>query len=226
MAPFEEDWQLYRKMVDNNFLFHREAYAQLHDILMKEVDRPFRFLDIACGDASASVQALKGTRVNAYYGLDLSRPALQLAAESVETLNCPCTLQRGDFAGRLLEGHCTVDVAWIGLSLHHLLRPAKLTVMKTIRRVLSEDGLLLIYEPTSLDGEDRDGWLRRYARQKGSWSAYSGQEWDAMWAHTLAADFPETETEWRALGDAAGFKVTREVFASPTNLLRMYCFAV
>jgi type II secretory ATPase GspE/PulE/Tfp pilus assembly ATPase PilB-like protein len=42
-------------------------YGQLHRILVDEVDRPFRFLDIACGDASATVDALKGTRVAHYY---------------------------------------------------------------------------------------------------------------------------------------------------------------
>ena len=47
LAPFNEDWQVYRKMVDNNFLFHTEVYARLHEVLMIEFDRPFRFLDIA-----------------------------------------------------------------------------------------------------------------------------------------------------------------------------------
>ena len=59
LALFRQQWQLYRKLVDNNYLFHREAYARLHQILVDEAVQPFRFLDIACGDASATVEALR-----------------------------------------------------------------------------------------------------------------------------------------------------------------------
>jgi hypothetical protein len=76
VALFQQDWMLYRKMVDNNFLYHREAYGRLHGVLVNEVARPFRFLDIACGDASASVGALRGTRVAHYQGIDFSGAAL------------------------------------------------------------------------------------------------------------------------------------------------------
>ena len=44
---FQREWQIYRKMVDNNYLFHREAYDRLHQILIDEVPRPFSFLAIA-----------------------------------------------------------------------------------------------------------------------------------------------------------------------------------
>ncbi len=39
---FQQDWKLYRKMVDNNFLFLREAYAALHEVLVNDAARPFR----------------------------------------------------------------------------------------------------------------------------------------------------------------------------------------
>ena len=82
LAVFQK-WQLYRKVVDNNYLFHREAYARLHQILVDEGSRPFRFLDIACGDARATAGALKGTRVAHYHGIDLSHAALDLASNAL-----------------------------------------------------------------------------------------------------------------------------------------------
>jgi SAM-dependent methyltransferase len=212
-------------MVDNNFLFHREAYARLHDILLGR-DRPFRFLDIACGDASATVDALKGTRVASYHGIDLSKPALELAAEALQVLACPFTLERGDFVDVLRNQPEPADIVWIGLSLHHLQRPAKLSLMRSIRRVVAEQGLFLIYEPASPDGEDREGWLARYERQRDDWRAYTRREWDTMWAHTLAGDFPETTSGWHALGTAAGFTQVREMYVAPSNLLRLYAFSV
>ena len=39
MTMFQQDWTIYRKTVDNNFLFHREAYATLHEFLANEVVR-------------------------------------------------------------------------------------------------------------------------------------------------------------------------------------------
>ena len=68
VALFQEQWQLYRKFVDNNYFYHREVYGQPHRILVDEAVWPFRFLDIACGDARATVDALKGTRVAHYTG--------------------------------------------------------------------------------------------------------------------------------------------------------------
>ena len=68
LALYQRQWKLYRKVVDHNYLFHREAYAQLHRILADEGVRPFRFLDIACGDACATADALNGTRVGTIMG--------------------------------------------------------------------------------------------------------------------------------------------------------------
>jgi hypothetical protein len=44
VALFQEQWQLYRKFVDNNYFYHREVYGQLHRILVDEVAWPFRLL--------------------------------------------------------------------------------------------------------------------------------------------------------------------------------------
>jgi len=60
--------------------------------LVDETVQPFRFLDIACGDARATVETLKGTRVANYYGIDLSSAALNLARKALESLGCPLTL--------------------------------------------------------------------------------------------------------------------------------------
>ena len=47
-ALFQQQWQLYRKFVENNYFYHHEVYARLHRILVDEAVQPFRFLDIAC----------------------------------------------------------------------------------------------------------------------------------------------------------------------------------
>jgi hypothetical protein len=96
--------------------------------------------------------------------------------------------------------------------------------MRKIRTIVGDPGLFLIYENTSPDGEDRDGWLLRWDLQKPSWTALTAEEWDAITAHVHAADFPETISQWHLLGHEAGFGEVRELFVSPTDLFRLYCF--
>jgi SAM-dependent methyltransferase len=213
---FQHQWQLYRKFVDNNYFYHREVYARLHRILIDEAVQPFRFLDIACGDARATVETLRGTRVAHYYGIDLSSAALDLARKALESLGCPVEALR--------DWSQPVDVAWIGLSLHHLLAPGKLTLMREVRDIVGDRGLFLFYENAGPDGEDRDAWLRRWDRQKQSWTLFTPEEWDAITAHVHANDFPETMSQWHSLGLEAGFSRARELFVAPTDLFRMYCF--
>jgi len=225
VALFQQQWQLYRKFVDNNYFYHREVYDRLHRILVEEVIQPFRFLDIACGDERASVDALRGTRVAHYRGIDLSQAALELASEALESLGCPVTLDHRDFAEALRDRPEPADVAWISLSLHHLLGPAKLTLMREIRSVVGDSGLFLINENASPDGEDRDAWLRRWERQNQPlWTALTAKEYEEMKAHVRANDFPETTSRWHSLGCEAGFGRVRELFVAPTDLFRMYCF--
>lgn len=222
---FQDSWNIYQKMVENNFLFHREAYAHLHNVLIGEIGRPFDFLDIACGDARASVAALEGTQVTHYHGIDLSAAALELARRACEALACPASVEQGDFRSVVGARTDPADIVWIGLSLHHLRNPEKLAFMRDIRRLLGNDGCLLIYENTSPDGEDREEWLRRWDLQKLLWTAYTEAEWDTMAAHVHASDFPETDAAWRQLGRTGGFSKVTELFVAPSNLFRMYCFA-
>lgn len=224
-AHFQQQWRNYRKVVDKNYIFHHEVYERLRAILSTEAPNPFRFLDIACGDAGMSVNALRGLPVAHYHGIDLSRPALDLASKALESLACPATLEERDFVEALGAWTTPVDVVWIGQSLHHLLAPDKLALIREIRRIVGERGLLLIWEPTMREGEDRESWLSRFELQSQlRWTALSPQEWDAVVAHNRAADFPETLSQWLSLGREAGFAEADEVFVAPTDLARMYRF--
>jgi hypothetical protein len=221
-AVFQQEWRIYRTLVDENYLFHREAYACLRRILGEGVRRPFRFLDVACGDATASVDALTGTAVTHYHGIDLSAAALGLARPALAALDCPVTLEHADYVEALRDWSGPADVIWIGLSLHHLRTAEKLEILRTIRAILADDGHLLLYEDTSPDGEDREGWLRRWDAQQPLWTAYTPEEWATITAHVHAADYPETASRWVSLAREAGFAEAREAFVAPSDLFRLY----
>ena len=224
LAIFHEQWQIFRKAIDHNYFNHREAYGWLRRILIDEVARPFRFLDLGCGDASAAVEALAGLPVAHYHGIDRSPTALDLARRALLSLGCPVTLEQGDFVDALADRPSPADVVWCGLALHHLQAPAKLAAMRAIRGVVGQHGFFLCYEQAGPDGEDRAAWLRRAEQQRPSWPAFTPAEWAALVAHARAADFPEQTSRWRDLGREAGFGTVREVFVAPSDLARMYCF--
>ena len=223
-AIFQREWRLYRIIVDYNYLFHREAYGRLRQVLLKGAARPFRFLDLACGDASATAGALKGMEIASYCGVDLSADALDLAGAALADVDCPISLHEGDFVEALADWAEPVDVIWVGLSLHHLRAPAKLKAMRAARRLLDRGGMLLAYENTSPDGEDRAGWLERWDWQERSWSALTPEEWRRIRAHVRTHDHPETVSRWRELGREAGFGTVREHFVAPSNLFRLFSF--
>jgi hypothetical protein len=44
--------------------------------------------------------------------------------------------------------------------------------------------------------------------------------------HVHAADFPETLSTWRVLGRDAGFSSVEDLYTTPTDLFRLWSFAV
>lgn len=204
---FQEEWRTYREVVDNNYLFHREAYGCLGRFLLDEFDRPFSFLDIACGDAGPSAAALSGTRMAQYVGIDLSDAALEIAAGNLADLKRPFALHRADFRGTWPEFDVAPDVVWIGLSLHHLRQAEKLAFMRRLHALLANHGVLIVYENAGPDGDTRAEWMSRWDGQRPAWTDFDDREWEAITDHVHENDFPETRAGWHELGgmrDAAG----------------------
>ncbi len=219
---FQEEWAIYRKMVDNNYLFHREAYGNLHDLILRDAPCGFSFLDIACGDARETIGALNGTPVGRFTGIDLSASALAVARETTARLACPVDLIEADFTTALNGITGQIDVAWIGLSLHHFASAQKLSILSRLRQLVGRAGVVVFYENTSPDGEDRDQWLRRWDMQQAHWTALTPAEWHTVRDHVRANDYPETRSDWIRLGHLAGFSQIEEVMVSPTGLFRMF----
>ena len=225
MQTFRHQWQIYSKLVDNDYFSHKAVCAVLHQQLVAEVNRPFRFLDLACGDARLTVGALQGTSVIHYHGIDLSEPALALARQTVEALACPVELEQGDFVSVIHERPEPADVVWIGLALHHLQTPDKQVLMREIRASVGDGGCLLIYEPVCHEREGRAEYLDRFEQTAHStWASLTSEERAVLLAHVRAADFPEPPSVWAQLGRDAGFPDVHELFTDPTGFCTVFCF--
>jgi len=125
MEAFRHQWQAYSKLVDNDYLSHQAVHAVLHRELVTDVNRPFRFLDLACGDARLTVAALQGTPVIHYHGIDLSAPALAMARQTVQALACPVELEQEDFVSAMRarrERQTSCGLGWLCTIFRYLIK--------------------------------------------------------------------------------------------------------
>jgi hypothetical protein len=224
LEQFQKQWATYQKLVDSDALAHKEVGAILHNALAA-VHKPFAFVDIACGDAGQMKRALSSTKASHYHGIDLSEPALELAAKNLEGVTFEVELDHRDFVTALTKRPEPADAAWCGLSIHHLSTDGKRDLLKAIRGATS--AFLMIYEPTRLDGESRDDYLARFRRvNRPAWPFLSDEEWTQIDHHVTTCDYPETSATWVALGREAGFADAREIFCDPTSFYRIYRYEV
>lgn len=222
---FRNQWEIYQKVLKHDYLANRGACAALHRFLTEEVDRPFDFVDLACGDASGVVGALQGTRITHYTGIDLSGPALAYAAESLRALDCETELQEADFTAAIAGRTRPVDIVWLSLSLHHIETPAKLKLMREIAARMKSSGAFLIYEPAREEGEVPAAYFDRFEEiGRKDWSALSPIELNDAMSHVRTCDHPETASTWMALGREAGFSRIDELFRSPDAMFRLFVY--
>jgi len=224
LEQFQTQWATYQKLVDSDSLSHKEVGGLLHRALTA-LPKPFAFVDIACGDAGQMKRALGGTKIKHYHGIDLSEPALELAAKNLAGVPFEVELDHRDFVSALTRRPEPADAAWCGLSIHHLSTEGKLELLKAIRGSTSK--FLMIYEPTLADGQTRDRYMERFARvNRPAWSFLTAEEWAQIDHHVTTCDYPETSATWRALGREAGFADAREIFCDPTGFYRIYRYDV
>lgn len=221
LEQFQQQWASYQKLVDADCLAHKQVGTILHATLGRAFAQPFSLLDIACGDASEMRQALAGTNIRHYHGIDLSEPALELAAANLKDMTFEVELDHRDFIEALSARPEPADMSWCSLSIHHLPTDGKRRLMQALRS--SARAFLMIYEPTRQDGEKREAYLERFRRvNRPVWTMLSPEEWAQIDHHVTNCDLPETTAEWLDLGRQAGFSQARQLFLDPTGFYGLY----
>lgn len=220
---FIKNWTIYRKIIENDNMSHKEGYAKLRETLLNEIKRPFSFLDLACGDAYYSSKILEGTMAKKYIGIDVSAEALSLAKEEIRNTGLESTLIRADFFDFDIIVEKPVDVVWVGFSIHHLESEDKLEFMKKVKKALSKGGLFMIYEPILLKGEDLALYYERFKETFYlHWTGLDHEEGESLLEHVRESERPETTRDWINLGKEAGFDQAEKVFSEKTGLYEIF----
>lgn len=219
---FNDQLKIYEKVVSLDLMDHRSVYGLLRETLLASTPPGFVFLDVACGSAGSSSRALAGLPIGRYVGVDASKASLSLAAEHLAVLPGPRDLRCADFEPALRHWDEPVDAVWIGMSLHHLEKARKADLMRRVFDILPHHGLFLIWEPTLLDGENREEWLSRFRAKRQEWISLSDHEFEAFLTHMEASDFPESSDEWLAMGRSAGFADCAEIYVMRNRMGRVF----
>lgn len=222
---FFKEWKIYQKAEVNNYLYHREVYSLLRQFLLTHVSPQFVLLDLGCGDARFILKTLEGIPILRYIGVDLSKPALELAEKNLSRLSCDHRLVKQDFYEFVRAAGTKTDVIWMGLAFHHMPLTQKKAFLHLARQILPEGGFLLMYEPTLLEDETREQFLdRSWLNLTLAWQAMSQEELQKIQAHAAHCDFPEKFSLLNRLGQEQGFSEADLLFQDPTKLYSLICF--
>ena len=78
------------------------------------------------------MRVLAATKARHYHGVDLSEPALELAADNLKDMPFEVELDHRDFVGAVTRPE-PADVSWCSLSIHHLDTAGKLRLMRALK---------------------------------------------------------------------------------------------
>ncbi len=228
VREFFNGWSLYRRIVDNDYLYHRSAKEALTlwlDAWVEDSNRSFSFLDLGCGDAAFSASILKGRGVTAYTGMDLSPVALDLARENTADLAAPVSLIPGDFMMDVGTLPSSYDIIYIGLSLHHLSRQEKEYFFGELRRRVAPGGAVLIFDPVLTPGESRESYMGRWVdHAEWSWKALSVEEIAGAVQHVTSSDFPEEIATLNRMAVSSGFRPAEILFMDHTDFYALMAY--
>lgn len=204
---FRENWQTYKKIIDENYMFHRQIYDDVKNVLNTHfAGRAIAILDLGCGDASKSADAFRDCQVDYYCGYDLSAPALEYARTNLADLSSKIDLFCSDMLNGLENSTDRFDLVFSGFSQHHLSTDHKTQFFRRAFSALKHDGLLILVDVMREEAQSRQHYLDAYLGfMCKNWRALSQTEIDRVCDHVRISDYPETLSALGEMASAAGF---------------------
>jgi len=227
VREFFDQWHIYRKVVEQNYLHHREAFSEIGRAL-KEIREPFSFIDLGAGDAEWTSRALAGLPLKSYEAVDLSAVALDCAKKNLADMSCPKRFTQANFFEYVKSATAVWDVAFIGLSLHHLPLKDKRGFFPEMRRIISKGGRFLFYEPILETNDTRESMLTRWWETSvvNTWTTLNAEEMQKVHDHVFSSDYPEMIENYSQLAKEGGFRDARVLYTSPGRFYAVFeCMA-
>ncbi|MDY6897153.1 MAG: class I SAM-dependent methyltransferase [Cyanobacteriota bacterium] len=226
---FNNQWTLYQKILNSNYMGHREIYDVLHQFFLSNFQKPFKMLELGCGDATFTAKALFDTSIVSYTGIDLSKAALEIANVNMASIQCSKSFIEGDFSELVPElvkkQQDSFDVILISFALHHLLLEQKDDIIAQLFNLLDSNGVFILIDVVRKPEEDRETYIRRYLDEvKKSWSLVTSEEYLMVDNHISSNDFPETQQSLYFLGQKHNFNRVECLYHDTLDTTQLLCF--
>jgi SAM-dependent methyltransferase len=210
-AIFTRSWSLYDLLTEYNYMFHREIYKEVEDLLKLRVDQGhYRLLDLGCGNARYLAPCLKQVTPAIYEGVDLSEAALTEARGHLGELPGQVILTRGDLLEAVESTGRTWDVIFTGFAIHHLMPDEKARFFRAAGRCLSEKGWLILVDVVREENQDRKSYLDGYLEfMREKWTEVPQHQLEEACTHVRDHDYPECLSTLRGMAGEAGLHASR-----------------
>lgn len=197
MDLFEQQWQTYRSVIENDWMEHRGVTATCASVLQAWVAQHperhglARLLDLGCGDMAQMAPVFRALPLGTFVGVDLTEQVLPMARAALGEVPFAADFHHSDVQ-RFVEAECeTFDLVHASFVLHHLSDEEKAHFLSTLRERIQPDGAFLWIDVFCEPGESRPDYLARYvARIRGGWDAIAADAREAVVTHITTYDFP------------------------------------
>ncbi len=204
---FRQSWSLYDAIAAENYMFHRELYARVAELLKKRSEKgPYSILDLGCGNARFLAPCLLSAPPESYTGVDLSGVALEEAADYLKGVP-RVSLRNQDMLEAVADVEATYELIFTGYAVHHLPSGAKAQLFHSAAGRLAPGGEIIMVDVLREEGQSREAYLREYIGiMSNDWTAVKREHVEEACAHVAAHDFPETFSGLVQMAEAAGLR--------------------
>jgi len=192
-ALFRKAWTLYDAISEKNYMFHREIYGHVSEVLkQRHALGDYHILDLGCGNARFLAPCLQGAPPASYDGVDLSASALDEAHTYLKGI-ANTGLHQKDMLKAVEDTDSAFDIIFSGFAVHHLDAEGKQRLFSACAERLAPGGQFILVDVVREDGQTREQYLEGYLNfMRTQWTEVLPEHLDEACAHVAAYDFPET----------------------------------
>ncbi len=211
-ALFRKAWTLYDAISEKNYMFHREIYAHVAELLQqRHAQGPYHLLDLGCGNARFLAPCLQAAPPASYDGVDLSASALEEARTYLKGI-ANAALHHKEMLQAVEATDSAFDLIFTGFAVHHLDAADKQRLFTACAERLVPGGSLIMVDVVREDEQTREQYLHGYLNfMRTQWTEVVSEHLDEACAHVTAYDFPETLADLTGMAKEAGLAQTQVV---------------
>jgi len=210
---FEKNWQIYQKIIANNYMLHQELALEssaVLDIIAR--DKAVDILDLGCGDAKQISKQLSSIPVNSYTGIDLSNPALTLARENLNAVNVECDFLVGPMESLIKNNNKQYNIIYSSYAMHHLHDADKKIFLVDCFNSLSIDGAFILIDLFKNENQSLEDFKRNYTDTLyADWNMLNQEEKEMVINHIQEYDFPTQQSTLIDWAKEVGFIVNKSI---------------